>query len=72
MNHIFDSIHTSDMISASTGIFSSLSPVVALILGILLAMIILSSIVSIFTGKIKRRHTTNNYDEDDEDDDFPY
>jgi predicted permease len=73
MNHIFDSIHTSDMLATSTGVFSSLAPVIALLLGILFGIMILSSLVSIFSGKVLKKNTTNSEDDDyEEDDDFPY
>lgn len=56
MDHIFDSIHISDMATTATGVFSSLSNLVAFIFGMLLAFWTIEIIINIFTPTRHRKN----------------
>jgi hypothetical protein len=71
MENILDGVNTSDMTAQATNIISAFSPYLALIVGILLAFLVISYLISALTGK-KRDDTPDVYDKNgDFDDDDP-
>jgi len=82
MENIFDSINPVDFFATTNGIISSLSGLITMLLGIILAFIIIKTIVSIFRKPNGETENTEQYYENGEykyrkynpetADDFPY
>jgi len=71
MEHIFDGFSLTDLTNNATDIISSLSPLVSLLVGIGLAFLVISFIISMLTGK--KEYNDDGWPSDDDtpyDDDF--
>jgi hypothetical protein len=66
MDHILDGFSVSSIGTNTTGFISTLSPVIALVLGILLAFLVFNVII----GILSKGKKTDDEDEDIDDDDY--